>query len=150
MTEAEASSAIKLVSNNEIPAEPVDEKFKVARGWCNAIAMRMGKTEIDTEVIRQYFFNVHSAVVDELVDNQRELNLKDPPDRIRCKIRTGTVVAVNNETAIVETPNGDGAFKTLFAKDVKKGDRVIVHLDFIIEKVTAEVEASLSAKSVLP
>jgi hypothetical protein len=145
MPEEVAVRVIGLISKNEVPAEPVEGYFKIAMGMCKMIAKRMGKSEIDAGVIRQYFLIEHPKVVDE----QCKLNLVDPPDPIRCKARVGTVIKTDGDLAVVETPTGKETDKTVFAKDVKEKDKVIVHLDFIVEKMSPEVEAALAAKSVL-
>lgn len=121
---------ILMVSNNRVPKENVEKMFKVANVMCGNIAKRMGKSSVDTNVIRRYFLLEHSKVVDDRYQLMRDFNPID------CKTYAGKVISIANGGAIVDTSLGKKRYKTVFAKGVKENDKVAVHYDYIIEKIS--------------
>lgn len=108
-------SLIKQVSNNKVPKEDVEKIFKVAFAMCSKIAAEMKKDSIDSEVIRRYFIDEHSKVVDERFELMGDFNPED------CKTYTGKVLEVDGDSALIKTSLGKKKYKTIFAKDIKKG-----------------------------
>lgn len=132
VTQDHIDNLIVMVSNGQMPKENAEEMFKVATAVCGHIAERMNKQKIDTEVVRQYFLFEHSPVVDQRYDLMHDFNPVD------CKTYTGVVSKTENGYAIVRTSLGERKYKTVFARDVKENDKVVVHFDFIIEKISDE------------
>ena len=122
-----------MVSRNIAPEDGAEKIFVVANGMCRAIAKRMGKGSVDADVIRRYFLLDHSKVVDERFELMKDF------DPVSCNTRIGIVKSFDGPSAVVETDLGRLSYKTLFAKDARIGDRVVVHYDFIIEKASADV-----------
>jgi hypothetical protein len=133
VSQAYLDSTIRLVSEGKVPNERAEAIFKVANAMCGMLAEREGKTTIDSDVIREYFLVEHSRVVDD------RFELMGDFDPVSCKTYVGVVRSVDGPSATVETVLGKNAYKTLFVEDTKKGDKVIVHYDFIIEKASPDV-----------
>jgi hypothetical protein len=131
ISQAQVDKMIDLVSKDRLPPEGVESVFKVANAMCTVIAKRMGKESIDDEVIRQYFIMEHSKVVDDRFSLMKDFNPVD------CKTYTGKVIGLENGEAIVSTVLGKRSYKTIFAKNVKENDDVVVHYDYVIEKISS-------------
>ena len=54
---------------------------------------------------------------------------------VDCKTYSGKVLEVRGGEATVETRLGKRNYKTTFMRDAAKEDEVIVHWDFIVERV---------------
>ena len=118
-----------MVASNDAPKYDAEDIFKIAEAMCDAIRERMGKSDVDSQVIRQYFLLEHSDVVDD------RYNLMGDFDPVSCKTRMGRVITIGADHAIVETSLGKSQYRTEFARDLKPGDNVVVHWDFIVEIV---------------
>ncbi len=124
---------VEQVSRNEAPGAGAENMFKVANAMCDSIAERMGKPSTDAEVIRRYFLFEHSRVVDDRFNLMKDFNPVD------CRTYAGRVIRAGDGSAVVETRLGQKVYRTIFAKDVRKNDMVVVHFDFVVEKVSKEV-----------
>jgi hypothetical protein len=122
---------VELVSMGELPQEDAESMFKVANAMCDAVAEKTGKSRVDSDVIREYFLLGHSEVVDERYDLMRDF------DPVECKTYKGEIVSLGNGSAMVRTRLGEKEYRTSFAKDVKIGDTVVVHWNFVIERPPA-------------
>ncbi len=131
-------SLVELVSSGKVPEESAESMFKVANAMCESIGRRMGKEEIDSDVIRQYFLLEHSEVVDDRYALMGDFNPAD------CKTYSGKVIEVTADSAIVETKLGRRRYRTTFVKEVKKGGIVVVHWNFVIEKAPEEFVSRMS------
>lgn len=109
----------KVIANEEI-TENLHDIFKVASVMCSATALDMGKTEIDAEVIREYFINRHDKAVKERWDLMKDF------DKDKCKVR---VVTYESGTDLKEE----------FCSGVEPGDQVAVHYDYVIEKLPKDL-----------
>jgi hydrogenase maturation factor len=89
----------------------------------------MGKSKIDKAVIRKYFWNEHSKAI-----NWRHKIYKDF-DKKLCKVYPGKAISIDKK-AIVLTPLGKTILKKDFVADIKVGDFVTVHYDYVVEKIT--------------
>ncbi|MBI3190587.1 hypothetical protein HYZ41_02700 [archaeon] len=114
--------------NSEIPRD-TEKIFKVAFAACSLIAMDEKKNFIDSNVIRKYFLSNHDDIIDKRFEEMGDF---DPES---CRIRTGTVVGVEDNFAIVHNSAGVRKYRIDFAQGIKKGDEVITHWDFVVEKV---------------
>lgn len=138
VTQDHVSNLTKMVSQNKIPPEGSESMFVVANAMCDKIAKRMGKSQVDSEVIRTYFLLEHSEVVDDRFKLMKDFNPVD------CKTYPGKVISTGSQTAVVETSLGRKDCKMIFAPDVKEGDDVVVHYDYIIERITSETAQKMS------
>ncbi|MFH1424621.1 MAG: hypothetical protein ABIG20_02960 [archaeon] len=110
-------SAGQLSEPSEPTSQELHDIFKVASVMCCVAADDLGKAEIDAEVIREYFINRHDEAVE-----QRWL-LKQDFDKEACKTR------------VVEF---DESFNKEFCPDAKSGDKVVLHYNYIIEKLSEQ------------
>lgn len=102
--------------------------FLVAYSMCSLTAKKMGKKTIDSQVIRAYFWGEHDDVVDERFKQFRDFNPKD------CRVYPGRVLEVGREVKI-STPAGIKTFSNIYNLNLKEGDYVTAHYDFVIEKI---------------
>jgi hypothetical protein len=130
-------SLISVVSAGETPVEDAQSMFKVANAMCSGIAERMGKEKVDCEVIRQYFLLEHSEVV---LDRYRLMKDFDPID---CNTYKGRVMSVDGGFAVVNTKLGERKYRTDFVPGICAGDRVVVHWDFVVERVPQDFAARM-------
>lgn len=106
----------------KIPKD-AEKIFKVAFAACALIAIDAGKKIIDDNIVRKYFLSKHDKII-----GKRYAEMGDfDPDM--CRVRKGTVECLENEFAFV---NGK-KFRTDFVPEVKNGDEVVTHWDFIVE-----------------
>jgi hypothetical protein len=119
----------KIVKNKKIFDEDVD-MFKVAKAHSTILAKELGKDEIDEEVIEKYFLEKHDEVVDERFEQMNDFD----PDK--CRIKNGKVLSIGNGEALVETTKNKSSYRIDFVPDIKRGDFVIVHRDFIVRKIS--------------
>lgn len=126
---------VELVSEGGIPEDGTEKIFKVATAMCDSIGRRMCKDTVDSEVIRQYFLLEHAPVVEDRYKLMHDFNPVD------CKTYSGKVLDVTDGHAVVETKLGKKDYRTSFAKDVKKGDVVAVHFDYIVERVPEQYKS---------
>ncbi len=129
---------IALVSEGKLPKENAEAIFKIAIAMCDNVATRMKKKSVDTDVIRRYFLLEHSKVVDDRFKLMGDFNPVD------CNTYLGTVEEVGSNSATVKTILGKRKYKTVFCKSLKKGDKVVVHYDFIIERPPARFITGMS------
>jgi hypothetical protein len=114
--------------NREIPSG--EEKiFKVAFAACSLMAMDEKRGFIDSSVVRRYFLSGHDDVIERRYEEMGDF---DPEE---CRVRTGTVVDVEDNFAVVKNSSGTRKYRIDFAQSIKKGDEVITHWDFVVEKV---------------
>lgn len=131
------SDMIVQVSKGIAPQDGSERIFVVANAMCNLIRREKGKNEIDAEVIREYFLLRHSQVVDERFELMKDFNPVD------CKTYAGTVIEVENDFAIVETKIGRKKCKITFVRDVAKWDLVVIHYDYIIERIDEKMAKAM-------
>jgi len=110
--------------------------FVVASSVCSLIAMKRGKEFIDSGVIRDYFWNEHDYMVDKRFGEMGDF---DPEE---CRIYPGRVLKVE-EKANVMTSKGEGSYRKDFVPDIKEGNFVVTHYDFIVEKINEETSKLL-------
>ena len=117
------------VENGQEIDAPVGEIFKVASRMCTILAKRLGKTEIDGEVIRRYFMFEHEKAILWRKQFRPDISIKD------CMVYPGKVLRIDFDKALVQTPLGEAMLRNDFNQDLKKGDVVSTHYDFISEKI---------------
>lgn len=139
VTQEYVDNLITRVSEGRVPSEDVESMFMVANVMCTRIATRMHKKSIDSDVIREYFLFNHSKVVDDRFELMRDFNPID------CKTYAGTVTDVHEGYATVETALGRKKYRTVFERDIKPGENVVVHFDFIVETISEDTAGRMNA-----
>ncbi len=120
-----------------LSGRPIEEDlgriFGVGVRMLTILARRMGKKEIDREVIRKYFWFEHPDCINERV--------KTYPDVVpeKCMVLPGKVL----EEGLVQTPLGKRKVRTDFVPDAKPGDWMTVHYSYIVEKITEKQAGEL-------
>lgn len=117
------------VEHGEEIDAPVGDIFKVATRMCTILAKRMGKTEIDDEVIRRYFMLEHEKAILWRKQVRPEIDVKE------CMVYPGRVLKIDFDKALVQTPLGEAMLKNDFTPGLHKGDLVSTHYDFVSEKI---------------
>lgn len=105
----------------------IDEHhFKVGLFMCEQAAKKLGKTVIDRDAIRQYFWFDHDRLVKEheLIDKSINPNL--------CIVYPGEYLGNGR----VRTPVDERNVNISFVPNVKLGDYVTVHYNHICEIIT--------------
>lgn len=134
ITQKYQKSLVKsVILNKKIPKD-AENIFKVASSMCEKTAKKLGKKSIDKEVVRRYFLFGHDKVVD------RRYKIFKDFDPMLCRLYSGKVLVSGNR-ALVQTITGDKEYRTSLI--VKKGDYVVVHRDFIVEKISKKLAKEL-------
>jgi hydrogenase maturation factor len=129
------------VKNGRQLPKDAEKVFKVAFSACTLIAMDNNTEAIDEDVIRDYFLFKHDDVIDRRYEEMGDFD----PDA--CRTRSGVVESVEDGIAVVANSAGRRSYLTDFVPDLKKGDIVVTHWNFIIEKIDKEItEKMKSAK----
>jgi len=136
ITKSDLDEFLIRVSKNEDLPEGTEKVFTVAMVMCKLIAKKMKKKEIDDDVIRQYFLIDHDKIVRE------RYNLMKDFDPIACKTKIGTVVKIDGDKILVKTDFGENFYKS-FIKNLKEGDEVVVHHNFIVDKLSANAKKNI-------
>ncbi|UCC91204.1 MAG: hypothetical protein JSV39_02705 [Candidatus Aenigmatarchaeota archaeon] len=123
------NDSVKDKQDIEIPIENV---FKVATRMCTILAKKMGKNEIDSEVIRRYFLIEHENAIKWRKQIRPDLKVKD------CLVYPGRILRIDHDKVLVRTPLGDKFFRGDFTEGLKMKDRVSVHYDYIAERIKAD------------
>ncbi|MFC2143375.1 HypC/HybG/HupF family hydrogenase formation chaperone [Candidatus Aenigmatarchaeota archaeon] len=116
----------------EIP-DNEEDKFKVAMAHCSLVAMRAGKKEIDKESMQQYFFFEHDDTIDKRHEEMGDF------DSEFCRTFPAIVKKINVPTATVDVMGKERNVKADFVSDVIVGDKVVIHRDFITEKIDEDL-----------
>ena len=95
------------VANGQEIDMPVGKIFKVASRMCTILAKRMGKSEIDAEVIRRYFLLEHEKAIEWRKKLRPDISVKD------CLVYPGKVLKIDFDKALVKTPLGEAMLTRL-------------------------------------
>ena len=140
MTQKQWDDLIDAVKNGRKVPKDSEKVFKVAFAACSMIAMDKKKRFIDSEVIREYFLFKHDDVINKRYEEMRDF---DPE---ACRTKAGTVEEVKEGLATVKTRSGKGDFRVDFVKDLRKGDTVVIHWDFVTEKTDQKTADEMERK----
>jgi hypothetical protein len=110
--------------------------FKIAVRMCYLTAKKMGKVKIDSAVVRQYFWKEHEEAIKWRAEVFRDVRLDT------CRVYAGRVI-FSGEFALVRTKLGNLEFRKDFLPDTEKGDFVITHYDYLVEKTDRETAEKL-------
>jgi hypothetical protein len=108
---------------------PIEKMFKVASRMCTILAKRMGKSEIDEEVIRRYFMLEHEKAIKWRKQVRPDIKVRE------CMVYPGRVLRIDFDKALVKTPLGEALLRNDFTPDLHPGDRVSTHYDYVSEKI---------------
>ncbi|NIO22549.1 MAG: hypothetical protein GTN38_00795 [Candidatus Aenigmarchaeota archaeon] len=117
------------VKNRQEIDFPVEGIFKVATRMCSILAKRMGKKEIDDEVIRRYFLLEHEKAIIWRKQIRPDLDVRE------CLVYPGRVLRIDPDKVLVRTKLGEKFFRNDFVGNLKNGDRVSVHYDYVSERI---------------
>lgn len=134
-----AKNLISSVSKGKAP-EDTEKLFKVAFSACKKIAKRMGKKEIDSDVVRQYFLFEHDELIDIRYKKFGDFN------PFECKTYPGIVLKTKKNKALIRIPFKTKVYRTDFVKNLKKNDHVVVHREFVVEKINMNLLNKLDEK----
>ncbi|MBI2597875.1 MAG: HypC/HybG/HupF family hydrogenase formation chaperone [Candidatus Diapherotrites archaeon] len=140
LSEKEFEEMILSLKKGIVPKGVPEKIFKVAFAMCSAMALRDGK-KIDEKIIREYFWFGHDAVVDERFELMRDF------DPVQCKTYPGVVAKISGKSAMVKTSFGEKEYFSVFAPQIKKGDFVVVHRGFVVEKVGKKTAEKIAKKT---
>jgi len=130
----------KLIENLSLNKEiqkDFEKNFKIANWMCNKIARRLKKKYIDNTVIRKYFLFEHDKVVDWRYSMFKDFNPEN------CRVYSGKVIRFKNKKALIKTILGIRNYKTNFVNNLKIGDYVVVHRNFVVEKINSKLSKKL-------
>lgn len=128
LQQEDVNNLVDVLKNDGKMPENCEKNFTVAMAACSLIAMDGGKSVVDSDVIREYFLLKHDDVIDKRYEEMGDF---DPE---ACRTRMGIVLSVEKNRAMVLTSQGKDNYRNDFT-DVKEGDSVIVHWNFIVEKL---------------
>ncbi|MEM5812995.1 MAG: hypothetical protein QXU71_01375 [Candidatus Aenigmatarchaeota archaeon] len=112
------------IKNKEKIKEDYLKTFPIAYSFCKEIGKKIKRNAMDEEVIRRYFWFEHDKVVDIL------------GSKIECKIFPGKVEKIKGKKATLITPIGEKICSLDLAKDIKEGDFVTLHYNYVVEKIS--------------
>ena len=135
VSQYEIKNLVKNISQREKVLTRPEKIFKTANSMCARIAKNLGKKCVDKEVIRKYFLFEHDKVVDKRYDAFRDF------DAMRCRTFAGKVLDANK--TIVQTLTGKKKYRDDFVLGLKKGDYVVIHRNFVVEKVNERLARNL-------
>jgi hydrogenase maturation factor len=137
VTKKQMNDMLVDVSYRRESSKDAAKKFKTAIFICKKIAKKLNKKIIDVEVIRRYFLLEHDKIVD-----GRYKMFKDF-DPQKCRTYSGKIISTKNGFAIVNTIIGNKKYRTDFVPQLKVGNYVIVHRNFIIERINKNLAEKL-------
>jgi len=107
----------------------IEDVFKVASRMCSLLAKKMGKKEIDAEVIRRYFLLEHEKAIRWRKQIKPDIRLED------CLVYPGKILRIDPDKVLVKTKTGEKFFRNDFTEGMKKNDWVSVHYGYIAERL---------------
>jgi len=117
-------------SGKDIPKNS-EKIFKVAYSFCKKIGEKINKDPMDEDVIRRYFLYEHDDVVEKIGYEQS------------CKVYPGLCLKIENGLAKIITPIGVNFYKMDFLPDLKENEYVVVHREFVVERVSKDLAKKL-------
>ena len=124
-----------IVKNRRLKEDYL-KPFKVALFFMADIAKKQGKTIIDEEIIRKYYFENHDEVVKWRADMKPDIVVNS------CRIKPGKILNINKD-ATVDTPIGILEVKLNFIPSAKIGDFITVHYEYGCEIISEKLAKRL-------
>jgi len=122
-------SVRNLSLNRKLNGHP-EKFFKIAYAMCEKIAGRTSKKFIDKNVVRRYFLFEHDKVVDSRYEEFKDFN------PLQCRVFSGKILKIRNKEALIKTIIGSKKYRTNFIQKLRIGDYVVVHRNFVVEKIS--------------
>ena len=91
----------------------IENVFKVATRMCTILGTKMGKKEIDEDVIRRYFLHEHEKAI------QWRMQIKPDVVPENCRVYPGRIVNENSKGVLLNTPLGRVVAKDEFIDRLK-------------------------------
>jgi hydrogenase maturation factor len=134
--------AEKIVTDGKAANINPEKMFPTAAKMCTLIARKMGKKEVDAQVIRRYFLFEHEKAV--------RWRMRIYPDVApeKCIVFPARVLR-SGELLLVNTPSGKKILDTRFAPEVKRGDWVATHYSYASEKIPSETAKRMMRKRLI-
>jgi hypothetical protein len=107
--------------------DDVAECFPVAARMTTLLAQKMGREEIDEDVIRRYFLFDHDRAVRWRASLFPDVSVEE------CLISPGRISEIQRGGILVNTPRGELSLRKDFIPEARRGDLVAVHYDFVAE-----------------
>jgi len=123
---------IESVSKNKQMPEGTEKIFELALRKCKGVVNNIDNQKINEKAIREYFWIAHDRVAKIRYGEMHDFDLDE------CIVYPGKVLDIKNKKALVNTPVKTNYYRTDFVSELKKGDYVVVHYDFIVEKIPEE------------
>ena len=123
-----------ILYNRDVKID-VASLFPVASRMCTIIARRMGKDVIDDEIIRRYFLFEHEKAIKWRAKIYPDISVRE------CMVYPARVLKTGEEI-VINTVDGERVIKTL-DPEVRRGDFVVTHYDYISERVPNETAKKL-------
>lgn len=121
----------RIVKNGKELPENSEKIFKVAYSFCKKIGEKINKDPMNEDVIRRYFLYEHDDVVEKMGYEQN------------CKVYPGLCLKIENGLAKILTPIGFNFYKIDFVSDLKENEYVVVHREFVIERISKDLAKKL-------
>ncbi|MBU0530072.1 MAG: HypC/HybG/HupF family hydrogenase formation chaperone [Candidatus Aenigmatarchaeota archaeon] len=137
ITQERVDRMYELLKKGEVE-ERLEDIYLVATSGCKLIALKSGR-DITDDVIREYFLDSHDEVIDKRF---KEMGDFDPEE---CRTHPAKVLSVEKEVEVL-TPKGVRKITNTFEHDLRPGDYVVIHYDFIIERLSKEKAKNLWIK----
>jgi hypothetical protein len=107
----------------------VAEFFPVAARMTTILAKRMGKKEVDEEIIRRYFLLEHEKAIRWRMKIHPDVKIRD------CMVYPGRVLKIYSDSVLVKTLLGEIFLRNDFNNNLKIKDWVSTHYDYVSEKI---------------
>lgn len=133
-----ADMLMDAVKNGKRIPEGAERIFKVALAACSLLAGDSGKKSIDEDVIRRYFLFGHDEVIGRRYEEMGDF---DPQ---ACRVTAGVVESAGRGFAVVRTLGGRKRYRADYC-NARKGDTVVTHWDFIVEKTDRETAGRMNS-----
>ncbi|MDO8555568.1 MAG: hypothetical protein Q7R96_00145 [Nanoarchaeota archaeon] len=116
--------------DDPLPRMVLEKIFFRAFQRIDKVATRLHKDRWDAEVIREYFVVEHNKIIDEGMYSYMEA-----PSSLKelCKVQVGVVVAVDEETLVVEYNGKRRPLLRLLLPQAQIGAKVLFHYGYAVE-----------------
>lgn len=121
------------VAGRALPRELLESVFKAAFRRMGVLAREKKCGVWDLDLIREYYWKRHNILI-----RQGEGNYRYAPPALKklCRIESAIVEKISGKTAVVKFRNGGKRpVMTDLCGVLKKGDRVMVHYGYAVEKL---------------
>jgi len=130
-----------VVSDKDIDLD-ISSLFPVASKMCTIIAKNMGRDIIDDDIIRRYFLIEHEKAIRWRAQIFPDISLKE------CFVYVGKVIKADEKT-IVKTQNGERVLDNNLWTELKKGDFITTHYDYVAERIPPELARKVLEKGMI-